>query len=92
MRLHLDILSHRVKSHPAITLRRRWPASFPDEATAIEQCIKLLEMHSDIAAFILVPDGLQAINDAAFEERTITRAMAARRSRKTRKAREEVQP
>ena len=89
--LYRHTLTAHVQPHGYLTAQAL-ASTFPDEATAIEQCIRLLEIHSDVAGFILVLDNLQSINDAAFEERTITRAMAARRSRKARKACEEVQP
>ena len=49
------------------------------------QAIALLKQHAELCGFILVPDGLQAANDAYLHERTITRATMARRARQQRK-------
>lgn len=70
--IHLDLLSHRETGSAAISTRRRWPASFPDESLAVAQAVALLKQHSELCGFILVPDGLQAANDAYLHERTIT--------------------
>ena len=83
--VYLDLLSHRETGSAAISTRRRWPASFPDESLAVAQAIALLKQHSELCGFILVPDGLQAANDAYLSERTITRATMARRARQQRK-------
>jgi hypothetical protein len=83
--IHLDLLSHRETGNAAISTRRRWPASFPDESLAVAQAIALLNQHPEIAGFILVPDGLQAANDAYLHGRTITRATMARKARQSRK-------
>lgn len=89
--IHLDLLTCRTIGHAAITTRSRWPAQFRDEATAVAQAIAWLHQHPDIAGFILVPDGLQASNDAYLHERTITRATMARKARQRCKQ-AEVQP
>ena len=89
--IHLDLLSFRETGTTAISIRRRWPASFPDESLAVAQAIALLKQHSELCGFILVPDGLQAANDAYLHERTITRATMARKARQRRKQ-AEVQP
>ena len=83
--IHLDLLTCRTIGHPAITTRRRWPVPFHDESLAVAQAIALLKQHSELCGFILVPDGLQAANDAYLNERTITRATMARRARQQRK-------
>ena len=83
--IHLDLLTRRSIGHPSITNRRRWPAQFQDEATAVAQAIALLHQHPEIVGFILVPDGLRAANDAYLSERTITRATMARRARQQRR-------
>ena len=83
--IHLDLLTCRTIGHPAITTRRRWPVPFQDESLAVAQAIALLKQHSELCGFILVPDGLQAANDAYLQERTITRATMARRARQQRK-------
>ena len=83
--MHLDLLSYRETGSAAISTRRRWPASFPDEAQAVAQAIALLKQHAELCGFILVADGLQAANDAYLSERTITRATMARRARQQRK-------
>ena len=83
--IHLDLLSHRETGHAAISTRRRWPVPFHDESLAVAQAIALLKQHSELCGFILVPDGLQAANDAYLSERTITRATMARRARQQRR-------
>ena len=83
--IHLDLLSHRETGSAAISTRRRWPVPFRDESLAVAQAIALLKQHSELCGFILVPDGLQAVNDAYLNERTITRATMARKARQRRK-------
>ena len=87
----LDLLTRTSHVHPAIALRRRWPCAFKDEATAVAQGIRLLDMHPEVMGFVVLPVDLQATNDAAFAERTIMRASAARAARRARKATMEVQ-
>lgn len=83
--IHLDLLTCRTIGHPAITTRSRWPAPFHDEAQAVAQAVALLHQHPEIAGFIVVPDGLQAANDAYLHGRTIVRATLARKARQRRK-------
>lgn len=86
--MHLDLLTRCTKGHVTISLRRRWPVSFHSEAQAVTQGIALLHQHAEMVGFILVPADLQTANEAYLHERTITRAMAARKARQKRKAQE----
>lgn len=86
--IYLDLLSHCTRSSAAISIRRRWPASFRCEAQAVAQGIALLHQHAEVVGFILVPADLQAANEAYLHERTVTRAMAARKARQKLKAKE----
>ena len=52
------------------------------------QDIALLHQHAEVVGFILVPADLQAANEAYLHERTVTRAMAARKARQKLKAKE----
>lgn len=86
--IYLDLLSRCTRGHATISIRRRWPASFRCEAQAVAQGIALLHQHAEVVGFILVPADLQAANEAYLHERTVTRAMAARKARQKRKATE----
>ncbi len=82
--IYLDLLTQCARSHASISVRRRWPVAFRCEAQAVAQGIALLQQHDEAVGFILVPAHLQAANDAYLHERTITRAIAARKARKPR--------
>ena len=82
--IHLDMLTTRTRGTAAIAIRRRWPGTFADEAAAVAQGIALLKQRPAMVGFIVCPD-LGQSNDAYQHERTITRAIAARKARQQRK-------
>ena len=86
--IHLDLLSHCVRGHTSISLRRRWPVAFKSESQAMAQGIALLHQHAEMVGFVLTHADFQAANAAYLHERTITRAIAARKARQKRKAME----
>lgn len=85
--IHLDLLSHCTRGHASISLRRRWPVAFKSESQAMAQGIALLHQHAEMVGFVLTHADFQAAN-AAYLQRTITRAIAARKARQKRKAME----
>ena len=88
--IQIDLLTQRSSSNAVITIRRRWPATYRDEAAAIAGGVALVKAYPEVMGFVvLLPSQrteLDSINAAAHEERTITRAIAARRARQARKA------
>ena len=88
--IQIDLLTQRSSSNAVITIRRRWAATYRDEAAAIAGGVALVKAYPEVMGFVvLLPSQrteLDGINAAAHEERTITRAIAARRARQARKA------
>ena len=82
--IFLDTLTNHSTSTASLSIRRRWPDSFPDEASAVAQGIALLKQRPGMVGFIVFPD-LGQSNDTHMHERTITRAIAARKARQQRK-------
>ena len=87
--IQIDLLTQRSSSNAVITIRRRWAATYRDEAAAIAGGVALVQAYPEVMRFVVLPSQrteLDGINAAAHEERTITRAIAARRARQARKA------
>ena len=88
--IQIDLLTQRSSSNAVITLRSRWPVVYRDEAKAIAGGVALVKAWPEVLGFVLLLPSqraeLDGINASAYEERTITRAIAARRARQARKA------